>query len=96
MSQMCINSGKLYVAQLLLHEKQLCVTLRHSPRPAHIVCTTFKVARASTLPDCLYQKKIQVGEKKSLPLAANGSGTEDTQHQDEQDSTVEDEVTEFD
>ena len=54
------------------------------------------MARAGKLPDYLYQKEIQVGEKVILPSTANVSGTEDTQHQDEQDSTVEDEVTEFD
>ena len=48
------------------------------------------------LPHYVYQKEIQVGEKISLPSTANASGTQDTQHQDEQDSPVEDEVTEFD
>ena len=38
------------------------------------------------------RKKFRLA-KKSLLSTANGSGTEDTQHQDEQDSTVEDEVT---
>ena len=53
------------------------------------------MARAGTLPDCLYQKDIQVSEKNSLPSTANGSVTEDIQHQGEQGSTVEDEVTWF-
>ena len=39
------------------------------------------------------RKKFRLAKNISLPSTANGSGTEDTQHQDEQDSTVEDEVT---
>lgn len=54
------------------------------------------MARAGMLPDYDYQKEIQVGKKISLLSTANASGTEDTQHQDEQDSPVEEEVTEFD
>ena len=54
--------------------------------------------RVGTLPDYLYQKEIQVGEKISLQ-SSNNAKTGETPHQDEDDEqrgTVEDEVTEFD
>ena len=75
-------------------------------KSAWVFCATEKCApgnqgkaRAGALPDCLiYQNEIQDGEKISLQ-SSNNAKTGETPHQDEDDeqrSTVEDEVTEFD